>query len=221
MKTQKYEIQNTNKIWFFILGLYAILICSTIIWCNVSSTDELRRQLITVSPWFLEINFFLIVIGILLNVKAFRMLLNSMTSSQSVLLISIVLIGICLSMFVAPRVHRILYDENIYLNIGQTIAAQKKAAMCSEGYNNYGAYHCVQLEHNKEPAGFPYLISIVYRLFGPSEIGGFLLNNLFFGLSIFVVFLIGYFFLNYYMAGLYAAIVYWVVYNRLCKFIRG
>ncbi|MCK4543762.1 MAG: glycosyltransferase family 39 protein, partial [Spirochaetales bacterium] len=96
-------------------------------------------------------------------------------------------------------------------NIAQTIAAQKKAAMCAEGYNNYGEYHCVQLEHNKQPYAFPHLISIVYRIFGTSEMAGFLFNNFIFGLSIFTSFMLGFLFFNRFSAGVYSALIYCLI----------
>lgn len=114
-------------------------------------------------------------------------------------------------MFVAPRVHRIYYDENIYLNIGQTIAFQEKAAMCADGFNNYGKYHCVQLEHNKQPYAYPYLIAIIYRVFGASEIAAFLLNNFIFGLSIFIVFFIAYLLFKKLSSAIYSALVFCLI----------
>ena len=198
-------------VWIYVILIYAGIASAILIWCLSFDTPRLRGQLISIAPWFLEINFLLIIIGIALNIKTFKTIFSNISLRQWYLVSAVIVMGIVMAVFVAPRVHRIFYDENIYLNIGQTIAAQKKAAMCAEGYNNYGEYHCVQLEHNKQPYAFPYLISIVYRIFGVSELAGFLLNNFIFGLSILTSFLLGFLFFNRFSAGVYSALIYCLI----------
>ena len=108
--------------------------------------------------------------------------------------------GFVLVVFVAPREHRIFYDEDIYVNIGQNIAMTKgsdsryetglwhmlstsarriigQTGMCNDGRNEYGDYNCFRLEYNKEPNGWPYVLSIVFRLFGVSEQAAFFTTN--------------------------------------------
>lgn len=197
--------------WIYVILIY---ICITAViggWCLSFDSARLRDQLISIIPWFLEINFLLIIISIALNVGAVKKLLRDISLRQWYLVLAVVVAGIIMAVFVAPRVHRLFYDENIYLNIGQTIAAQKKAAMCAEGHNNYGNYHCVQLEHNKQPYAFPHVISIVYRIFGASEIAGFLFNNLIFGLSIFISFVLGSLLFDRFSAGIYSALIYCLI----------
>lgn len=198
-------------VWLYVILIYAGIASAILIWCLSFDTPRLRGQLISIVPWFLEINFLLIVIGIALNIKTFKTIFSGISLRQWYLVSAVVVIGMVLAVFVAPRVHRIFYDENIYLNIGQTIAAQKKAAMCAEGYNNYGKYHCVQLEHNKQPYAFPHLLSIVYRIFGTSELAGFLFNNFIFGLSIFTSFMLGFLFFKRFSAGAYSALIYCLI----------
>jgi hypothetical protein len=136
-----------------------------------------------------------------------------------------------ITMFVVPREHRIFYDENIYQNIGQNIAYLKssgthsgedygesiinlwkrfvgRAAMCNEGRNEYGEYRCDRLEYNKEPNGWPYILSVVFRLFGTHELAAFLTNNLVYGLSILTAFFIGYLLFKSSIAGIYAALIF-------------
>ncbi|MCK4821342.1 glycosyltransferase family 39 protein, partial [bacterium] len=198
-------------VWIYVILIYAGIASAILIWCLSFDTPQLRGQLISIAPWFLEINFLLIIIGIALNIKTFKTIFSNISLRQWYLVSAIIVMGIVMAVFVAPRVHRIFYDENIYLNIGQTIAAQKKAAMCAEGFNNYGEYHCVQLEHNKQPYAFPHLISMVYRIFGASEMAGFLFNNFIFGLSIFTSFMLGFLFFNRFSAGVYSALIYCLI----------
>ena len=210
---QKNDVLREKKpiVWLYVILIYAAIASAILIWCLSFDTPRLRGQLISIVPWFLEINFLLIVIGIALNIKTFKTIFSGISLRQWYLVSAVVVMGIVMAVFVAPRVHRIFYDENIYLNIGQTIAAQKKAAMCAEGYNNYGEYHCVQLEHNKQPYAFPHLLSIVYRIFGASELAGFLFNNFIFGFSIFTSFMLGFLFFKRFSAGAYSALIYCLI----------
>ena len=80
--------------------------------------------------------------------------------------------------------------------------------MCNEGRNDYGELHCDRLEYNKEPNGWPYILSVVFRLFGVHELAAFLTNNLVYALTIVTAFLIGYLLFNSSRIGLFAAMIY-------------
>ena len=56
--------------------------------------------------------------------------------------------------------------------------------MCNDGTVEYGRLQCARGEYNKEPNGFPYLLSLVYRVAGVSDAAAFRLNNLVAGLSV-------------------------------------
>jgi hypothetical protein len=197
--------------WLAVVLIHVAIATGVLTWCLFFDPPRLRSQLVSVIPWFLEINFLLIIIAFVLSFGVIRKQLKGISSSQWWLVSTLVVLGMVLTALVAPRTHRLFYDENIYLNIGQTMAAQKKAAMCAEGFNRYGEYHCVQLEHNKQPYAFPHLISLVYRLFGTSERAGFLFNNLVFGLAILTAFLIGFLLFQSFSAGLYSALIYCLI----------
>ena len=200
-------------------------------WLTSYPSWTLQEQLQIFSPLFLEIIFLLIVIAIGINIKHFKLLWQ--TIPKKILLTAgvIVIAGALLVVFVAPRVHRIYYDEDIYENIGQNIAYLKtspvhhggglmenmgsvwknfigRAGMCNEGKNDYGEYSCSRLEYNKEPNGWAYILSVVFRLFGVSEIAAFLTTNLLFALSVAAVFWIGYFLFKNLKPALYAALIF-------------
>lgn len=121
---------------------------------------------------------------------------------------AILLFALISSCFIAPRVHRIFYDENIYLNIGQNIAYLGKASMCNDGDNTYGVYKCTTDEFNKQPYAYPFMLGLMFRLAGSSETMGFLLNNLFFCLSAFTAFLIGRYLFKDIRAALFSSTIY-------------
>jgi len=197
--------------WLAVILIYVPIVAGILTWCFLFDSPRLRGQLVSIIPWFLEVNFLLIIIAIALSFGVIKNQLKGISSRQWCLVLTIVALGMLMAAFVAPRTHRLFYDENIYLNIGQTMAAQQKAAMCAEGYNRYGEYYCAQLEHNKQPYAFPHLISIVYRVFGPSETAGFLFNNLVFGLAILTSFLLGFFLFRSFSAGAYSALIYCLI----------
>lgn len=81
--------------------------------------------------------------------------------------------GIAAMMFVlvmaAPRTNRIFYDEQIYEATARNMSDLHLAQMCNEGAVEYGLLSCRRGEYNKEPHGYPYLLSIAYRVAGVTE----------------------------------------------------
>jgi hypothetical protein len=111
-------------------------------------------------------------------------------STPGIRLLMILMAGILLVTLVAPQTHRIYYDEDIYANMGQNIAYTGQAGMANYGTFEYGEYFVNWLLYNKDPAGWPYLMSLVFQLFGTDETFAFYLNNLLFAGGIVVVFFI-------------------------------
>ena len=200
-------------------------------WTSSFSSWKLREHLQIISPLFLEITFFLMLVAIGINIRVFKKVFNGIAKSMWLFLSAIVVVGLLITMFVVPREHRIYYDEDIYQNIGQNIAYLKgsgahtgedygkslrnlwkrfigRAAMCNEGRNEYGEYRCDRLEYNKEPNGWPYIISVVFRLFGVHELASFLTNNLVYALSVITVFFIAYLLFRSSLIGVYAALIF-------------
>jgi hypothetical protein len=105
-------------------------------------------------------------------------------------LMLIVIAGSLIVTQVAPQTHRIYYDEDIYANMGQNIAYTGQAGMANYGTFEYGEYFVNWILYNKDPAGWPFLISMVIQLFGTDETLAFYLNNLLFAGGILIVFFI-------------------------------
>ena len=105
-------------------------------------------------------------------------------------LLLIVITGSLLVTQVAPQIHRIYYDEDIYANMAQNIAYTGQVGMANYGTFEYGEYFVNWLLYNKDPAGWPFLISLVFQLFGTDETFAFYLNNLLFAGGILIVFFI-------------------------------
>ena len=83
-----------------------------------------------------------------------------------------------LSSSLAPRTNRIYYDEQIYLGIAQNLTDLRLAQMCNDGTVEYGRLQCWRSEFNKEPNGYPYLLSLVFRAAGVGDSSGVHLQQL-------------------------------------------
>lgn len=192
----------------FIGILYLILSAAAVAWYFSYNSWQLKDQLIWISPLFLEINFFLIVIAFIINLGLLSNVFKGITRRAWAIVLLIAVGGTLISMFVAPRTHRIFYDEDIYLNIGQNIAYLQKAGMCNEGGDLYGEYFCNRLEYNKDPNAWPYLVSVLFRIAGTSHLVCYIMNNLVWGLSAIVVFLTGFLLFKDEKAGLFGALLF-------------
>lgn len=158
--------------------------------------------------YLLELNFFLLVLAFIFNFKHLKEIFAGIERKTLIFLLSISVFGMLAASFIAPRVHRIYYDEDIYNNIGQCIAHGRRAVICNEGHYENNELSIISEEYNKQPPAFPYLISIVFRIFGTNELFIFILNNLVYGLMAAVIFLIVYLLFNDAFAGLFASLCY-------------
>jgi 4-amino-4-deoxy-L-arabinose transferase-like glycosyltransferase len=158
--------------------------------------------------YLLELNFFLLIIAFIFSFKYIKKVFAEIKRKHLLLLLLISLLGICSTIFIAPRTHRIFYDEDIYNSIAQNIAHNKKAVMCNEGYYENNELVVVAEEYNKQPPGYPYLISIVFRIFGTNELFTFILNNILFGLMVPLIFLISFLLFKDTFASLMACLIY-------------
>jgi len=140
--------------------------------------------------YLLELNFFLLIIAFIFSFKYIKKIFSEIQNKHLLLLLFLAVLGVCSTAFVAPRTHRIFYDEDIYNSIAQNIAHHKKAVMCNEGYFENNELTVVEEEYNKQPPAYPYLISVIFRTFGTKELFTFILNNIIFGLMVPLIFLI-------------------------------
>jgi len=123
----------------------------------------------------------------------------------------IFLAGLLLVIFVAPQIHRIYYDEDIYGNMAQNIAATGQTGMANYGIFEYGEYFVHWIQYNKDPSGWPFLVSLVFQLFGVNELYMFYLNNLLFAAGSVIVFFITRLVAGGVFPGLLAALVYTLI----------
>lgn len=130
-------------------------------------------------------------------------------------LLAIFIVGLLLVSQVAPQTHRIYYDEDIYANMGQNIAHTAQTGMANFATFEYGEYFIHWLLYNKDPGGWPFLISLAFRLFGTDETFAFYLNNLLFAGGILIVFFITRLLAGGRLSGLLPAMIYTLIPHNL------
>ncbi len=178
------------------------------LWITHYENWQLKEQLKFISPLFLAINFFLILFLAILNYKSIKELFTNLPRHIRIIVIVIAVLGALMSGLIPARTHRIYYDETIYQHIGQNIAYLNKAQMCNYGDIDYDEFYCHQSEYNKEPNGYPFLLSIAYRLFGCHESVSYIMNNLIYGLSLLTIFFIASILFESHIAGIYASLIF-------------
>ncbi|HEU5078186.1 MAG TPA: hypothetical protein VFT72_03195 [Opitutaceae bacterium] len=89
----------------------------------------------------------------------------------------------------APKTNRIFFDEHIYMHVGQSIAHTGRAEAPNYARVEYGAYESYSSWVNKQPNGHPYVLSLVYRIFGVSSSISFVVNRVWVGLAAASIFL--------------------------------
>ncbi len=166
-----------------------------------------QRQLPRLSLLDLELVFALLLAGAAWVFVSARGLFAGIPRGALRAVAGAALAAFVLTRYAAPREFRIYYDEHIYMNIGQSMAYARRAISCDDGRAEYGEYKIVDGQYNKQPNGYPYLVSLVFRLFGVSEWAGMNLNNILFPLSALLVFAVSWLLFDDWSAAVAAALV--------------
>jgi hypothetical protein len=182
------------------------VIAVTSLWLVRTPEGELREELRRWQFWSLETLFILLLWLSCINVPRFVRSLELRRQDFAVPLAASVL-AFALTNWVAPRTNRIYYDEQIYQGIGQNLSDLRLAQMCNDGNVEYGRLQCWRGEYNKEPYGYPYLLSVAYRVSGVREGTAFILNAFAAALIVWTVFLLTTALTGQAGAGGYAAVV--------------
>ncbi|RJR44282.1 MAG: hypothetical protein C4576_13175 [Desulfobacteraceae bacterium] len=180
-----------NRFYPVILfAIYLVLLGIVVYGVDYLSKGEIMEFLKKGVPWSLRINFFVLLAGVAFCSREILEAFKSLGRRDAVLLALIVIGAVLFSSLAAPTIHRIYYDEDIYANVGQNIAIKNLTGFCDYGTFEYDEYFVHWLSYNKEPSGWPFLISLVFQLFGVNELYPFFLNNAILATSVLVVFFI-------------------------------
>lgn len=94
--------------------------------------------------------------------------------------------GVIASFALLTPVHRLFFDEDIYIHIASNLSRAPAAQITLLG----GPDDIQVATYYKEPAGFPVLLSLVFVLTGPSESAAFAMARLLYGVAIAAVYLL-------------------------------
>ena len=176
---------------------------------------QIAEILKTWVPWGLKINFFLLLTAVLLCLRDLKRLAEEFLNRKGILLIVLLCVAFCMVTFLTHRTHRIYYDEDIYANVGQNMALAGQTGYCNYGTFEYGEYYPHWLSYNKEPSGWPFLISLAFQLFGVDEAHAFSLNNLLFSLGVLVAFFIAWHITGRFLPAFLAGVAYMLIPHNL------
>jgi hypothetical protein len=187
------------------LALVAVA-AGTAWWSIGTPPATLRAQLSGLTFWWLE---GILAVAIALAVASFSRLRRSLeaTPRQLAAVLGASLLALALTGWAAPRTSRIFYDEQIYQGIGQNLADSRLAQMCNDGTVEYGRLECRSGEYNKQPSGYPHLLSLLYRIAGVGPGVAFRLNAAVAFLSVWAVFALATLLFGDALAGCFAALV--------------
>ena len=165
--------------------------------------SAIQENLMWITPIFFGLTLILIFVSFGFGFKVFKKLFKIDKKIWLVLFL-IFIVGFSLRAFVAPQTHRLYYDEDIYMNIAQNIKNEGRAILC-----NYGTTEkCVEGIYNKQPNGYPFLISIMFFFTGVNEILASYFTIFLSSLTIIFIFLICYLLFKDEKIGLFSALVF-------------
>jgi len=173
--------------WIAVAAAWSVSLAAFLAWVLTTPAASLRGQLSYLQFWSLETCVFL---GLALTAAALQELPRVLERRDllGMLLLMVLAVGLTTSM--ARRTNRVFYDEQIYQNIGQNLAASRRALMCNDGTIQSGRLQCALGEYNKQPYAYPHVLSLVYRLLGVRETAAFVVNAVAMALCVSALYLV-------------------------------
>jgi Dolichyl-phosphate-mannose-protein mannosyltransferase len=134
-------------------------------WVVATPIPELQEQLRVSQFWVLEALGLALIVTTIAGLAQIRAAISRHDRYLAA--------GLCAVTFamvlIAPRTNRIFYDEQIYQGIARNLSDLHLAQLCNDGTVEYGHLQCWRHEYNKQPFGYPYAVSLGYRLAGASD----------------------------------------------------
>jgi hypothetical protein len=159
-----------NMVAIMPLAIAALLTMAAFLFFNASiPKDKLRDNIRDIEPIFLLANFAIILFALFLNANSLRQSLSKISLRTWIMLAVILLAAFSLRNYVAPHTHRVFFDEDIYVELGQDILVRGKGALCNYGV---GAV-CNEYDLMKWPNGYPFLLSVTFMFTGIVEAAAF------------------------------------------------
>ncbi|MSR64432.1 MAG: phospholipid carrier-dependent glycosyltransferase [Verrucomicrobiae bacterium] len=201
----------SSRDWLTIVGCVVVALAVVglgLRWAGRQDLEQFQDKLAYIVVWDLRLIGLLLLGAIALAWKNFKHISDAVPCGTKRWLAAICALGLVLTAFVAPRTNRLYYDEQIYQNVAQTIAYEGRALVCNEGTAEHGQYRCEEGQYNKQPAGWSFVVSVAFQLFGVHDWVAHVLNNLIFVGAVMIVFWTAVLLFRDHTTGLFAALVY-------------
>jgi len=211
--------------------MYCVLAGVLIYIIDYDTREHVAELLKRWVPWNLKAGFLLLVIGVVVCRQDIAKSISSLWKKElgngkmeqrwnyrGPLLLLLVVAAFIVTSAVAPRIHRIFYDEDIYASMGHIMALTGQTGMCHFGTQDYGEFNATWLSYYKEPSGWPFLMSLVFQIFGTDELYAFFLNNVIFAAAVLTIFFITRVITDRYSAAFLAALSYALIPHNLIWF---
>ncbi len=176
-----------RRAWIVLAITWIAALAGLVVWLLGTSNDLLREQLKSTQFWSLEASVFL---AVAIGAALARDLVRGLERRDLIRIAGLVALAAALTLFVAPRTNRIYFDEQIYQSVGQNLSDLKRAQVCNDGAVEYGRLHCAIGEYNKQPYGYPHVLSLAYRVAGVRPSTPFALNAAVMALTVGAVYLL-------------------------------
>jgi hypothetical protein len=187
-----------NYIW---IPLFSLLFLAAIFLIKLPV-----ETLFWLQPLFITINICAMITFFSLARKPISKYIHSVPKYAWILLILILLFGLGVRLGIPERLHKIYFDEDIYLNVAHNIANEGRACLCDYGTPEK-CYSCID---NKQPMGMQTMHALFFRLFGwagaGSELSVFTFNIIICSMAIVFIFTLAHLLTKSPEAGLIAAL---------------
>lgn len=198
-----------------VTGAYLALIGLAVYMIDTMPKEAIGQLLMKWVPWGFRANVLLILAGLLICHRDIFAAFRDLWDRRGVVLLFLAVVGFLMVFALAPQVHRIYYDEDIYANIAQNIALTHQAGMCNYGSFEYDEYFPHWLSYNKQPGGWPCIVSLAFQAFGVNELYAFILNNLFLAGGVLTAFFVAHSITGQYLAGILAGLAFILIPHNL------
>ena len=190
--------------WIALASAWFVALAVLLVWLLETPQSALRHQLKAAQFWSLEAS---VALGLAIGAIILRELQRQLERRDVITITMLAALALGLTLCIPPRTNRIYYDEQIYQGIGQNLADLKLAQMCNDGSVEYGRLRCFRGEYNKQPYGYPHLLSLAYRVFGVGARTAFAVNAVAMAMTVCLLYLLVFALFSDRPAALFAALL--------------
>src|SRR5262245_32035781 len=112
--------ERLNHAWTGVAAVWILAVGALVAWLVATPSESVRAELVYLQFWSLETCVFL---GLALAAAVFHEVWSTLESRDAIAIAVLSVLAVGLTVGMARRTNRIYYDELIYQNIGQNLAA--------------------------------------------------------------------------------------------------